>query len=1221
MRKLLLRIMGALTCLCVFLGVAACKKDDADSEARLTLSVASYELAVGDSFTLQITTRPNGEDEPSFSSSDTEIATVSSDGVVEGISVGVATITVTLGEESATCVVTVKEAPSGDLAFLSAETTVRVEGSSKQLTLFYKGVKVTENVSYAVADPTVASVDANGNVLGLKKGETTVTATYEGLTATCKIIVKSIAVLETDKTTVLIKPNESATITASAFMGAELAAVEKPQVQFRSADPAIATVTAENGVATITGVAGGVTVITAEYEETSVEINVGVEKTVTSYAEFLALAQTRAPYIRLGADLDLSEATWSGTGDASPVCVIETFKGILDGNGYKMTGLQASSSKYSPQTQNVGFFGRISDAATIKNVIFEGSLGYTSAWKKVTAVRSRIGIFAWENAGVIENCYIKGDIYTHLGDSNGQVTFLTSAVYRNKGTIRNTLTDISVATYNTKYKANARKFGFAALNQGTIENCVTVSSAVSRTNIYDWMSSNLSDERTGGEFGVADYVDSSVAAPDGWSVHNLMQSDSGRSNSYIFTSYADLLSGDGYGYASQTEYAPTTSATAQAVLGSAWSFGEKTVSLNDREVFRDLGVSFSGGVLSWTESGSATVLVGGKTLVTTEQTADIFQYFEENASDLDAGDQTVQLRIAGVEYKDTFTLVKATTLADIVKYAADKTAYIRLENDIDMSEAKWIYNGTTAANSVIVSLATTLDGNGKKLSVLRHMDATSGASGYNVGFIGKIESGAKVRNVIFSATNGYDSRAMESSNSPLRGRVGIFAYENAGLIENCYIKGVLRSHLGSNNPACYLYGAVYINSGTMKNTVTDISVAPYSTAAKALQVAQGNARKFGFAVLNSGAIQNCVTVSSAATTISGGATFYDWMSAVPTENVEAFSTSSYASSTFSEGFGTNRVAYADGGRTDSYIFTSYADLASSAGTGYGYKSSSAYEQVTSATAQTKLGEAWTYDEATGKVMLKGVAVGESVWKVYTDTVAFDNGDVKMIAHRGQSYLELENTIPAFEAAATRSYHGMEADVRKTSDGKYIIAHDSNLRKIAGKNLVVEETTFDELRALRMPELSGTEERDELFLPTIEEWLAVCKEYNKEALLEFKGTYTAEEVQEVAAIVEEAGWLENTVFISYSQDDLLNLRTGYPTARAMLVTESVTTDVIDWLIENQIGASIGYWIISESLVTRLHDEGLEVGAWTVDTVEEAERLKACGVDYITTNILE
>ena len=60
-----------------------------------------------------------------------------------------------------------------------------------------------------------------------------------------------------------------------------------------------------------------------------------------------------------------------------------------------------------------------------------------------------------------------------------------------------------------------------------------------------------------------------------------------------------------------------------------------------------------------------------------------------------------------------------------------------------------------------------------------------------------------------------------------------------------------------------------------------------------------------------------------------------------------------------------------------------------------------------------------------------------------DTIKFtEKGNVKMIAHRGLSGLERENTNAAFVAAGQRSYYGIETDVHVTADEKYIIIHEN-----------------------------------------------------------------------------------------------------------------------------------------------------------------------------------
>lgn len=53
--------------------------------------------------------------------------------------------------------------------------------------------------------------------------------------------------------------------------------------------------------------------------------------------------------------------------------------------------------------------------------------------------------------------------------------------------------------------------------------------------------------------------------------------------------------------------------------------------------------------------------------------------------------------------------------------------------------------------------------------------------------------------------------------------------------------------------------------------------------------------------------------------------------------------------------------------------------------------------------------------------------------------------MKLIAHRGFSKYELENTKEAFLAAANRPYFGIETDISIIKNQAMILFHDDNLK--------------------------------------------------------------------------------------------------------------------------------------------------------------------------------
>ncbi len=227
----------------------------------------------------------------------------------------------------------------------------------------------------------------------------------------------------------------------------------------------------------------------------------------------------------------------------------------------------------------------------------------------------------------------------------------------------------------------------------------------------------------------------------------------------------------------------------------------------------------------------------------------------------------------------------------------------------------------------------------------------------------------------------------------------------------------------------------------------------------------------------------------------------------------------------------------------------------------------------------------------------------------------------MIAHRGVSALERENTCPAFIVAGVKSYYGIETDVHVTKDNQFIIVHDDDLKRIAGLDMQVEESTFESLRAVRLKDLDEKTLRNDLFLPTVEEYISICKKYQKQAVIELKNRMPKQSVWELADRIRALGWLQRATFISFFGENLLYLRQRYADASAQYLTETCTDDEIKFMIDNRFDADLCGYCVTKEKVDVLHQAGLLVNVWTIDTLEDAQKAKEYGVDFITTNVLE
>lgn len=237
-----------------------------------------------------------------------------------------------------------------------------------------------------------------------------------------------------------------------------------------------------------------------------------------------------------------------------------------------------------------------------------------------------------------------------------------------------------------------------------------------------------------------------------------------------------------------------------------------------------------------------------------------------------------------------------------------------------------------------------------------------------------------------------------------------------------------------------------------------------------------------------------------------------------------------------------------------------------------------------------------------------------------DTLRVEAKGVRMIAHRGLSGIETENTAAAFIAAANRSYFGIETDVHKTADGNYVVIHDDTTGRVAERNIPVEDTALAELRRLALIDRDGST-RIDLRIPTLQEYLSICRRYRKVGVLEFKNKFSSGEIAEILQIIREVYDLQKMLFISFSLSNLLELRRIFPQARAEYLVSEWDDQLLELLPAQRLGLDIDYRVLNRELVKRIKQKGILLNAWTCDDTADAKKLIQWGVDQITTNILE
>lgn len=230
----------------------------------ITLNYTTYTLDVDETFNLVATVLPENSTfkRVTWSTSDETIATVNSSGVVTGVGAGNVTITATTANGlTATCSVVVNGVDiEPESITLNKETTVLNPGETDQLiATVLPASTIYKTVTWSSSDPTIATVNSDGLVTGVKSGNAIITATTtNGLTATCDVLVLTEVILPEsitlDRTTVKIVAGMDLRIYATV-----LPADAEQTVTWISSDDAIVTV--DNGL--ITGIAVGEATITA----------------------------------------------------------------------------------------------------------------------------------------------------------------------------------------------------------------------------------------------------------------------------------------------------------------------------------------------------------------------------------------------------------------------------------------------------------------------------------------------------------------------------------------------------------------------------------------------------------------------------------------------------------------------------------------------------------------------------------------------------------------------------------------------------------------------------------------------------------------------------------------------------------------------------------------------------------------------------------------------
>ena len=252
----------------------------------ISLNKTSATLYMGNTLQLTATVLPNTTTDKSvsWSSSNTDVAIVSSDGLVTPVSTGTATITVKTEDGSnlsAQCVVTVKQLATS-ISLNKISETLYMGNTLQLIATVYPNSTSDKSVSWSSDNSAVATVSSDGLVTPISTGTATITVRTEdgsNLTAQCVVTVKQLATsISLSESDAIMYTDNTLQLTATVLP----TTTSNPSVSWSSSNTSVATV---SSTGLVTAKSTGNAVITAKTSDgtnLSATCNITVKRLATS---------------------------------------------------------------------------------------------------------------------------------------------------------------------------------------------------------------------------------------------------------------------------------------------------------------------------------------------------------------------------------------------------------------------------------------------------------------------------------------------------------------------------------------------------------------------------------------------------------------------------------------------------------------------------------------------------------------------------------------------------------------------------------------------------------------------------------------------------------------------------------------------------------------------------------------------------------------------------
>lgn len=210
----------------------------------------------------------------------------------------------------------------------------------------------------------------------------------------------------------------------------------------------------------------------------------------------------------------------------------------------------------------------------------------------------------------------------------------------------------------------------------------------------------------------------------------------------------------------------------------------------------------------------------------------------------------------------------------------------------------------------------------------------------------------------------------------------------------------------------------------------------------------------------------------------------------------------------------------------------------------------------------------------------------------------------VIAHRGASGYEYENSRAAFRRAIMLDADGVELDIHATRDGGIVVHHDPEIPGVGP----IAQLTLAEVRQLRIP--NGEP------VPMLAEILDLVGD--RDVWIEVKGLASAYDGV-LLAILDQGPAPQHYAIHSFDHRIVHRLGEVQPSLRRGILLSAYLCDPV--AVMRSVGATTLWqeWQqVDQELVTQVHEAGYSVIAWTVNEIGDLDRMVRLGVDGLCGN---